>query len=214
MSLQDMSEASEEQREAILSQLEARELDRLREALLPVVSDADGVDKILASLTAIVYRRVSKSFHAIVEDLGGTVATKIIQLVHGSSQGFFVQEVRYGDWVRTHSGVVWLHPDLPYTLKFASGTCLQFMFALDGPQNGASFVPMDDGNGQIRIGLQTTPKLIPVNLVPTSDKGEALMEFLMQLYVTPTPYGDQELLRLDYATFWKARGELKGAEGS
>ncbi len=195
-----MASMSSEERAVHLSALERRELQRLLPVLEGVTKDRKAAEKIVASLSALIFARVSSYLKSSLEAVAISTASTVVEFVHGDAQGFYLKSSQYGDWIANSSGVVFLEPERDFTLRFANQLRLQFLFSpTTGPENDIDLSLKPGGYATILIGEQDEGNFFPVTLdLALSD---ADVQFLAQLQATPGT--GKAPLRLDYATFWR-----------
>lgn len=191
-----------------LAELEAEAVRVIDEALEPVLSKT-GVsgDRLLQLISRVVFRRVSET---LKPELSQVIVKHLGPLAERVSAGpLLAVEKRYGPYTESTSGLVWLHPELPYRIQFSVGANLEFRFdPKQGPENSARFQPTEE-QALILLGLQTWPKLLPIEIgLEDSSSKEKGPRMLVQMHVEGAPYSTP-LLRMQYSIFW-----TKGEEGT
>lgn len=194
-----LQSGDQELRELALDELEKREMNRVRESLSRISEDVIA-EELVGPLAAVVYRRVAKSFRPMIVRLGETMASKIIDFVHGEASGFYVESIIYGDLVQVSSGVICLGEGEALTLRFASTLSLQFLFDPEqGQDEHAEFRHVEGGIGQILIGKQDKIGFKSILLGPVAKPDRPSPLFKIQLFFDPILVAGS--LTLSYSLF-------------
>ncbi len=190
------------ERQRLLDRLEDEELNRLKKELQGLL-DPHSVDKVLASLHAIINRRVIEGLKPTISELGETIGKRFGDFLHGKAGPYYVGECSYGDWVQLATGTAWLEPRVRFRLHFAGKGRLEFSFEPDGEENAVDLRGESNRVACIVLGFQTVSRFAPVEIeLANGDKSAESMLIHMHLNQTWTGSKDP-VLRVDYAVFHK-----------
>ncbi|MGE0495498.1 MAG: hypothetical protein AB7S38_40205 [Vulcanimicrobiota bacterium] len=178
-----------------LDRLEAEEIERLKGTLAQVL-DSEEVDRMLASLTAIIHRRVTQSLHELPRRLAESVVQTLVR-----PHPFQVDEVLLGNWHQAATGCAWLEPSQAVTLAFRAGSRLTLLYDPDFGEGQVSMEAQGD-EAVAKFGFLSAARHIPMEIQVEAQGGPTLA-LLLQAYATPTPFAGGVILRLDYSLYFR-----------